>query len=404
MLHVVGGTYFEYCAEPERRDLLGSGLRAAAAVSRLTKVLLHTYADKRSRSGIEANAATFSVPVDFTPRRQAIRFEYSHPLATPIVVPPIGYIASAKSIALTADAMLCFGMLEGTAKVTAKRAVYDPQSPFDPRPFAESGSTSQELALVLNGREALMLAGLRTRSFDSVAKRLFARSGAAVIVVKRGTHGATVFTRGRVTTVPAYRTTHVWKLGSGDVFAGVFAAYWALRRADAHAAAARASEAAALYCDTHALPLPSDFRRIVSRRFAPIAPRRRSSPASVYLAGPFFTMAQRWLINEARRTLQQQGLRVFSPLHDVGHGTADQVVPADLKALARSDAVFAIADGLDSGTLFEVGYASARGIPVVAFVQNEDAGALKMLEGSACRLCDDFTTAIYQTVWRAISA
>jgi nucleoside 2-deoxyribosyltransferase len=113
-------------------------------------------------------------------------------------------------------------------------------------------------------------------------------------------------------------------------------------------------------------------------------------------------MAQRRLVNEARRALAQQGIAVFSPLHDVGHGSADEVVPADLDALRDCAAVFAIVDGVDAGTLFEVGYATARGTPVVAFVQNEHAEALKMLEGSDCTICDDFTSAVYRTVWAAL--
>ena len=58
-------------------------------------------------------------------------------------------------------------------------------------------------------------------------------------------------------------------------------------------------------------------------------------------------------------------LKVFSPWHDVGFGVANEVVPKDLHALDNSAIVFAILDGLDSGTLFEIGYGVKKGIPII---------------------------------------
>ncbi|MGZ3459902.1 MAG: nucleoside 2-deoxyribosyltransferase, partial [Archangium sp.] len=115
---------------------------------------------------------------------------------------------------------------------------------------------------------------------------------------------------------------------------------------------------------------------------------------------PFFTLGQRWLVDEAWRSLGELGLEVFSPVHDVGAGPADQVAPADLAALDACDAVFAILDGTDSGTLFEVGYARARGKPVYALAQTVADEDLKMVQGSNCRIFDDFVTALHHTAWR----
>jgi nucleoside 2-deoxyribosyltransferase len=96
-------------------------------------------------------------------------------------------------------------------------------------------------------------------------------------------------------------------------------------------------------------------------------------------------------------------LKVFSPYHNVGHGPASKVVPADIKALDESDIVFALADGLDSGTIFEIGYARAKGKPVIVFVQRESEGDLKMLEGTDCEIVDDFASAIYRATWAAMA-
>jgi len=62
--------------------------------------------------------------------------------------------------------------------------------------------------------------------------------------------------------------------------------------------------------------------------------------------------------------------------------------------------VFAILNGLDTGTVFEVGYAVRKGIPVVALAQNVKDEDLKMLTGTGCTVLDDFASALYQAVWR----
>jgi len=68
-------------------------------------------------------------------------------------------------------------------------------------------------------------------------------------------------------------------------------------------------------------------------------------------------------------------------------------------ALEAAQLVFAVIDGLDSGTLFEVGYAVKKQIPVLAYVENETKESVKMLEGTGCVLEKDFTSAIYKCFW-----
>ena len=71
------------------------------------------------------------------------------------------------------------------------------------------------------------------------------------------------------------------------------------------------------------------------------------------------------------------------------------------EALERADAVFALLDGLDPGTLFEVGYARSRGKPVVGLAEAVPRSALTMYEGTGCFLTPDFTTAVYRAGWEA---
>lgn len=85
----------------------------------------------------------------------------------------------------------------------------------------------------------------------------------------------------------------------------------------------------------------------------------------------------------------------------VGHGPAEEVVEKDLDAIRQADIVFAIGDALDSGTIYEVGYARALGTPVVFYAENESEEDQKMMEGSGCILSKDYVTAIYKTLWVA---
>jgi nucleoside 2-deoxyribosyltransferase len=58
-------------------------------------------------------------------------------------------------------------------------------------------------------------------------------------------------------------------------------------------------------------------------------------------------------------------------------------------------------DGLDPGTIYEVGYAHSRGTKVIAFVSAERPEDLKMIIGGGSQITNDFATALYSTVWAA---
>lgn len=76
------------------------------------------------------------------------------------------------------------------------------------------------------------------------------------------------------------------------------------------------------------------------------------------------------------------------------------VAEADLAGLEECDRVFAILDGLDAGTLFEVGYARKMGIPVYGYGETIEPENSKMITGSGCHLIPDFATAIYFAGWK----
>lgn len=399
-IDIVGGVYHEYCVHPGFRDFYGSAGRAASAISKLkTSVNLHTYADNLIRSGIEERAAFEDFLVCIRNIKTSISFVYEHGLSEPKIygVPE----KKLPALNIVASKVIRFGMLEATAIIDAEFAVFDPQNVASPEPFCQNGSKAKNLSLVLNRYEAATLSQKPSFSTEEQANFLYKNKHADVIIIKQGPAGALICDHGRISTIPAYETTNVSKIGSGDVFVAHFAKAWMNDGLTAHEAADRASRATAYYCEKNLFPTQEALQKFsrpavgLSKKFI------NGYRPKVYLAGPFFTLTQVWLIEQARNNLNDMGLKVFSPYHDVGHGSASDVVKKDLEGIKQSDIVFAIGDGLDSGTVYEVGYARALGIPVIFYSENLSKEDVKMMEGSGCILCSDYVTSIYKTLWLA---
>jgi nucleoside 2-deoxyribosyltransferase len=391
-ISVVGGVYHEHCIWPEWDQIFGSGGRAAAAISgHVDRVRLLSYVKPEINALFQPSTIVYGFNFEPIEAAQAISFEYVHCLSNPVIRPVLERIRPNSPIDVSDDVVLRFGMLEGTAVITAKRCIYDPQSPISPERFSANGSKASQLAIVANRAEVSAMSG---KSDLIEGARVLLDDGAELVVVKSGAAGAFVVKRDQVYHVPAFASERVWTIGSGDVFAAVFAAYWGVYEESAESAALLASRAVAAYAGTMALPIPAKE----GLESEPLL-ETNTKPGRVYLAGPFFSLGQRWVIDEARNALLGLGLAVFSPVHDVGRGPAEKVAPADLAAMNECDRVLAILDGIDSGTLFEVGYARARGVPVYALAQAVAPEDLKMVKGSGCRVFDDFVTAIHHAAW-----
>lgn len=401
MLTVVGGVYRERCMRPHWDEMYGSAGRAATAIARLEgQVELHSYLDPIALEVTQARALGEGFALKSTPVTHGVAFQYTHGLVRPRIWRNDTTHAPIK---VSADKVLRYGMLEGTAVVTADYAVYDPQNVHQPEPFNQNGSTAKHLALILNRYEAGALLGEHGLPPQETAARLATRENAEVVIIKMGPMGAFVYSNGSAQRVPAYSTTRVWKIGTGDQFVANFAYAWMEEGRDPVKAADRASRATAFYCQHNGFPTPEQLDAYqpdpiqTSERFG------RGERTKVYLAGPFFTLGQLWVVEQARNCLRDMGLDVFSPYHDVGPGPAASVVPQDLDGIRHCDVLLAIGDGLDSGTVYEIGFARCLGKPVVVYVENESAEDCKMMAGSDCFISDDFVSAIYQTAWVAAS-
>ncbi len=392
-LTIVGGTYFERCAFPHLDNLFGSGLRAAAAVSQQgVPIRLHTIIGGSDQPALSAISLALGIESVIQSSHHTYIFDYLHSLAEPAIALPRSDVAFPK-LCVEEEAILAFGMMEGNPIIHATQAVYDPQCPRDPQPFSRNGSTAERLAIVCNQSEARKLAGCE--SLEDAGPTLLAEENAEVVVIKCGARGALVFTEGSRESVPVYQAVPQSLIGSGDVFSGVFAFHLMILGEAPFAAAHAASQAVAYYCATQVLPVPKSV---------PVSYRAvewdSTAPNQVYLAGPFFTPPGLWIIEETRHYLQEQGLVVFSPYHQVGCGLPSSVVPKDIQAIQSCDILFALLDGQDPGTLFEIGYARALGKRVIAYHTNETDSNLTMLLGSGCEVYNNYVGAIYAASWK----
>lgn len=394
---IAGGTYVETVVEPSAEDLMGSGLRAAAALApHVSDLRLVTAIDQDTVEAADYVAAALRVTNrDVLERSEPVGFSYMTPISSPSIN---GLSATARGeIRSESETTLLFGLVEGgglSRRIDSRNVVLDPQKPRDTERLHLEGIRSERLAVVANRSETLQLAR-GANALGSAAHRVLADVGADAVITKQGAAGCLVTWREgdevRQHTVGAFPTQRVWPIGSGDVFSAGFA--YALDSGADYVEAARVgSRSAAHWCATRQPDLPEAVLR--GEEVARAIPPR---PAQIYLAGPFFTAGERWLVETVYEQLKSLGVTPWSPVHEVGHG--EDIAAADIDGLRRSDAVLALLDHSDSGTIFEVGWAVANRIPVVGFGSVVEREGMKMLGGSTVELHRDLSTACYRAAW-----
>jgi nucleoside 2-deoxyribosyltransferase len=397
-MRIVGGVYAESCEIPRFNALAGSGLRAAGAIAGATPdLVLHTAIDRATLDDARTIAGGLGVAIARVERDQPVGFRYFTPMSSPSIDGPS---AAADAIDAADDNILSFGLIEsGLVRLSCRSLTVDPQRPRDLTGIDLSVAEFERLAIVCNRSEIRALGG--DSNPIAAAQAVRARHGAEVVVVKLGAVGAAVVDDD-VRRIGAHPTSSVFPIGSGDVFAAAFARSWGAGVTAAEAARS-ASAAAAWWCGTLSPSVPVDVLNGQAPAVATIAPEALvgDGDPKVYLAGPFFDVAQRWLVELVRESLRSLGASVFSPFHDVGAG-GDEVAVADLEGLNGADAVLALVDGWDAGTVYECGWAARAGIPIIAFGNHFDSEAAKMVVGNGAELHRDLSTAVYRAVWAAL--
>lgn len=403
---VVGGAYGELCSFPRKEIYRGSGGRAAAVLSGLgADVDFVTTTGPLLADRFSEIAKLLNYRLQTSPSSADIWFRYRHPLAQPDISPAIWPIWS-NPPPIKADQMLVFGMLEGRPVSHARRAVYDPQDGSRSCAYGANGSTAGELAMVVSYSEGRAIT--HKRNPEEIASALLDDPATSVAIVKCGPQGALVRTANSTDWVYPFPTTRVYKVGSGDIFSAAFAQAWMIENLPPVEAAWFASRMVAAYVDSGQDRF--DDEQVGNfRAEARFAHRKVGSGGAriipdqpIYLAGPFFHTSQQWVIDEVRGALTDMGFKVFSPIHDVGEGPPEEVAKKDLEGLEKCAVVLALLDGLDAGTLFEIGYAVAKGIPVVVVAESVPEVALTMLLGTNCYVTDDLTSGVYAACWKVM--
>lgn len=396
---VVGGTYREICREPAIDNLFGSGLRAAFAISRGCKLLKYlSIVDSTDKKEVESFAASFGFTTELHERTYPVQFFYEVPISLPRILPSSPIILVPEKITCNDEAILAFGILEGISEIQAERLVLDPQGI---RPLTEQFIWSaKHVAIVGNKTEIQCMSAENPNStIEQHAENVRKNFKADVVVVKCGALGAIVIDSNEVSHIGVFPTQKVNPLGSGDVFSGVFAYYWAECQIPASEAARLASKAVAAWVSNEPFQVINKNGNVV---YQDASHEVYAESVAVYLAAPFFTISERWLVELCRTTLKDLGAKVFSPLHDVGWGPPEIVGPADLEGLRQADSVLALLDGLDSGTVYEVGHAAALGIPVIGLVSDQRGIDLTMITGNGSRIHEEPSSAVYDAIWQGI--
>jgi nucleoside 2-deoxyribosyltransferase len=100
--------------------------------------------------------------------------------------------------------------------------------------------------------------------------------------------------------------------------------------------------------------------------------KRKDSRSQVYLAAPLFSDGERAFNLALRDLLTAHGYPVYLPQETgegiEGKGCDREIFESHRHALDGASCVVAVCDGADtdSGTAWEIGYAIAKGIPVIA--------------------------------------
>jgi hypothetical protein len=166
-----------------------------------------------------------------------------------------------------ADAVLRFGMMEGSAVVRAKRAVYDPQN--EGEGFSANGSEADELVMILSEPELFELGGPDidramerqewvTRAVTNLFFQHRSHYEFFALLLKDKVGGVSVYVGDEPTPVPTYAAESFFKIGAGDVFAAAFAHAWMERGLGIFAAADCAARSLAWFIEGARLPLPAD--------------------------------------------------------------------------------------------------------------------------------------------------
>ena len=130
----------------------------------------------------------------------------------------------------------------------------------------------------------------------------------------------------------------------------------------------------------------------------------------LYGAGPWFSSEQDERELRVKAKLRELGFEVFSPREasslpkDASVEDQEEVFRVDIEGILDADAVFAITNGKDMGTIFECGYAYAKGIPVFYFAEGLTGQFNLMLARSGKKAYTNLDDVTYEEIAELINS
>lgn len=106
---------------------------------------------------------------------------------------------------------------------------------------------------------------------------------------------------------------------------------------------------------------------------------------TLYFASPFFNPVQVEREERMKAHLRRLGFKVFSPKEntflpkDAGIKDQEKTFRDNLRGIDKCDAVFAITDGKDMGTIWEAGYAFGVGKPIIYYAETLGNGQFNLM-------------------------
>ncbi len=373
---IAGGVYVEKCVSPETTQLLGSAGRAALALMRERQDLhLHTFHPPALWPDLEANFVANGIRCTPHASAQRVTFSYLFPLGRPVRTPD--RVTPTSTVTITGDQVLGFGCIEGRFNIDAKTVVYDPQGDLE-LGFRAFGSKAEKLAFVMNADEARSLSG--SDEVEGAARAILDTENALAVVVKNGPMGALVATADKLTSVPAYQSASLYKIGSGDIFSATFAHRW-MQGHDAASAADQASRQTAAYVEAPTLPLlnPPEYQR----------PRFGLPHAQCRVVCDQRSLSSKWSLAIIVEALEHLGVDVFDivELETWRRGpttTIDASPPRELLIAPDETSAHELAK-----------IAKKRGTAPVIFVDSPSPALQPLYHG-------DISQALYELCWASI--
>lgn len=393
MISVIGGTYREIDYDYVSMEIFGSGFRCCKfLLENKIKVNYYTSGNDEVRDYLKENKKVYN-DFDFklVENKELITFKYSFALDHPNIFPNILNLKKTETIQIKDENIICYGMLETEYSVNGKKVVYDPQTAISPKSFKGIG-TAEQLVYIVNLSEAKSISS--QEETIKIKDYFFEEEKVTALIIKNGPFGAKLYYDNKVFTIPSYITDNVNKIGSGDIFTSSFGYYWMERKLPFEDCAINASKSTALFCDKKVYIDLQHFDYNFIKFKCPSIENKQ-----VYLASPFFSIAELILIDKIRNAFLEFGVKVFSPFHDIGLGDDEAIAEKDLEGIKKSDIIFCVFDNLDSGTLVESGFSIALDKKIIGYHRTCKETDLLMLKPGKIKLFKNLTSAIYHTIW-----